>query len=849
MINRRNFFKLGAATVAGASLLVNKEASAQAQELQKGGKDYSFLSGTERDSVPTACSLCASRCAALAFLDGDYVVKMEGQPDSERTLGKLCAKGQAGHTQVYDPDRILQPLRRVGKRGEGKWEKISWDTALADLTERLKKLRDEGQPEKFMFHHGWISASADRLLNKVFLPSYGTATIADNSCLGQSARLMAHELTWGGHDDSWDFDNTRYVLNFGSNVLEAHTNHVALARRLSYALVDRNMKMVSFDVRLSNTAAKSHTWIQIKPGTDLAVILAMCHVVMAEGLYQGQGEAFLAYCQVTPNPNASTQEKITALNEYLSGFTPEWAEKISGVSASDIKEIAIEFASARPACVISSRGSTAHHNGVETERAVQMLAALTGNIDNPGGRCMGVVPEWKFPTGPQDKPEPKRLEILEGFEGDVALPIHGVGHQVFNMIKDGSAGRPEVYMWYNYNPVFSNGNSKENINILKDESLIPYTVAVTPFYDESSALADLILPDAVYLETYDFEEGVSPTQIPEYYIRQPVIKPQGEARDFKDVCCELAQRMGFPLGFDSAEEFLEMSCELTPAVKQKAGGFKGMKKWGVWYDKQARPDYYSYRQPVSDELLQAEGVILDEATGVYWNWKLSGAKSEEDASSQGYRHTPDAYKGYVAQKFGDVVYTGFTPDRINKSGYFEIYSPILAEMNLSPLPHYEPIPNHQDLKADEIILTTYRVNVQTLSKTQNCRWLDEISEDNPGWINPKTAEVNGIEDGDKVRLTTRIGEIETTVRLTENVVPGVIAISSHGGHWEYGRYASGKKAPFSLDNDAPYEDLKWWNTDDDVHPNWIIDNQPEPISGQQKWMDTVVKISRVQVSV
>lgn len=847
MINRRNFFKLGAATAAGASLLVNREAGAQTQELQKGGKDYSYLSGAERDSVPTACSLCASHCAALAYLDGGYVVKVEGQPESLRTLGKVCAKGQAGHMQVYDPDRLLHPMKRTGKRGEGKWEKISWDAALNELTERLQKLRDEGHPEKFMFHHGWISDSADRLINKVFLPSYGTATVADNSCLGQSARRMAHELTWGGSEDSWDFDNTRYVLNFGSNVMEAHTNHVALARRLSYALVDRNMKMVTIDVRLSNTAAKSHRWIEIKPGTDLAVILAMCHVVMSDGLYREQGEAFLEFCQVTPDPNASMEEKITALNEYLSGYTPEWAEKISGITASNIREIATEFANAHPACVISSRGATANHNGVETERALQILAALTGNIDNPGGRCMGVVPEWKYPTGPENKPESRQLEILDGFEGDVALPVFGVGHQVFRMIKDGSAGRPDVYMWYNYNPVFSNGNSNENINILKDESLIPYTVAVTPFYDESAALADLILPDAVYLERYDYEEGISPAQIPEYYIRQPVVKPRGEARDFKDVCCELAERMGFPLGFTSAEEFLEQSCELTPAVKEKAGGFRGMKKWGVWYDKKAKPLYYSYKQPLGPESLQADGVILDEATGVYWNWKLSAAASEEEARNQGYRNTPGAFKGYVGQKFGGVVYKGFTPGRINKSGYFEIYSPILAAKDLSPLPRYVPIPDHQDLKADEIILTTFRVNVQTLSKTQNCPWLDEISEDNPGWINPETAEPRGIRDGDRVRLKTDLGEIETIVRLTQNVVPGVIAISSHGGHWEYGRYASGKKAPFSIEKDAPYthEELKWWNTDDDVHPNFIIENKPEPISGQQEWMDTVVSISKI----
>ena len=845
MVNRRRFLTLGAVAASTAPVLVsNKVEAGEKQVLAKGGKDYSYLSGTEREAIPTTCALCASRCAAIAYIENNYVVKLEGQPESGRTLGKLCAKGQAGHTQVYDPDRILQPLRRVGKRGEGKWEQISWEAALSDLGSRLQALRNDGQPEKFMFHHGWISASADKLINKVFLPTYGSATIANNSCLGQSARLTAHELTWGESDDNWDFDKTRYILNFGSNVMEAHTNHVALARRLSYALTDRSVKMVTFDVRLSNTAAKSHTWIQLRPGTDSAVILAMCNVIMSEGLYQGKGEDFLNFCQVTAEPMASLAEKVAALKDHLATYTPAWAEEISGVSAEDIKDIAIEFARQSPACIISSRGATAHHNGVDAERAIQMLAAITGNIDNPGGRCLGVAPDWHYPTGPEDKPAARRLEILEGFKGDVALPIHGIGHQVFSMIKDGNAGRPDVYMWYNYNPVFSNGNCQENIEILKDESLIPYTVAVTPFYDESAALADLILPDTVFLETYDFEDGISPTQVAEYNIRQPVIKPRGQARDFKDVCCQLAKTMGFPLGFESGEDFVRQACELTPSIKEKAGGFDGMKQRGVWQDQQAKPAYYTYKQIINDEELQKDGVIFDAASGVYWNWKDAGAANAEDALGQGYRQTPGAYRGYVGQKIGATVFRGFQPGRINKSGYFEFYSSLLADLNLPALPTFTAAPEHQDMPADSLILTIFRINVQTLSRTQNCRWLDEISDDNSGWINPATASDRGIVDGDRIKISSPLGEIETIARVTHNVVPGVIAISSHGGRWEYGRYASGKKAPFAIDQDAPYEKLIWWENKG-AHPNWIIDNTPDPVSGQQKWMDTVVSVAKV----
>jgi anaerobic selenocysteine-containing dehydrogenase len=618
---------------------------------------------------------------------------------------------------------------------------------------------------------------------------------------------------------------------------------VALARRLSFALTDRNVKMITFDVRLSNTAAKSHSWIQIRPGTDAAVVLAMCNVVMAENLYRGRGEDFLEFCQVTPHPNTSTQEKIESLNDHLAAYTPEWAEEISGVSAELIREIAVEFATAGPACVISSRGASAQYNGVETERAIQMLAALTGNIDTPGGRCLGVAPQWNHPTGPEDKPDLRRLKILDGFEAAAVLPIHGVGHQVLRMIKDGRAGRPEVYLWYNYNPATSNGNIQENIDILKDSSLIPFTVAVTPFYDESAALADLILPDAVYLETYDFEDGVSPAQVPEYYIRQPVVPPRGEARDFKDVCCDLAQRMGFPLGFDSAEEFVEQSCKLTPDVKEKAGGFGGMKKRGVWRDPKAEPAYHSYRKIVSAAAVHEDGVIFDGPTGVYWNWKIAGAASESEARSTGYRDTPGAYKGYVGQTIWGAVYEGFRPGRINKSGYFELYSADLAAKGWPPLPSYTAIPEHQDMKADELILTSFRVNVQTLSRTQNCMWLNEIDVDNSAWINPETAAANGIGDGDRIKIRSPLGEIETVAKATENVVPGAIAMSSHGGRWEYGRYASGKNAPYSLEADHPYEELKWWSHDG-AHPNWIIDNSSEPISGQQRWMDTVVSVRK-----
>lgn len=839
-INRRDLFKLGIASAAVLATgdVIGSSALAGTVDFLEGGKDFSPKTGAERKMIPSACWSCVTRDSMIGFVEDGRLVKLEGQPNSIRGKGKICAKGTAGINQLYDPDRILHPMKRTGKRGEGKWKRISWDEALSDLAGRLKKLRDEGHPEKFMFHYGRMKASSSKIVKSVFLSSYGTKTICNHTSICEGGKWVGQELTWGKHYDNWDFDNTKMVVNFGSNCLEAHTNSIPVSQRLISAIVDRGVKMYTFDVRLSNTAAKSTEWVPVKPGTDRAVVLAMCKVIMDAGLYD---KDFFNFIKATKNRKALIDEKAAALKAHLAKYTPEWAEKISGVPAAKIKSIALELAKTKPACVISYRGAVAHHHGADTERAIQMLAAITGNIDNPGGRCKAVAPHWKYPKGPKNKPKAKKLKILDGFHGDIAYPNHHANHQVLKMIKDGKAGRPEIYMWYCYTPVYSHGETQENIDILKDENLIPFTVAVTPYYDESAALADLILPNPSYLEWWDWEDMVSPTQIPEYYIRQPFVKPLGESRDFKDVVCELADRMGFPLGFSSAEEFVKMSCEKTPAVKA-AGGFEYMKKHGVYHDPKAKPKYYTYKKEVKAEDLKKDGVIFDEAAGVYWNWKKAHAKSEAEAKKNGYLHTKNAYKGYVGQEIDGKVYKGFKPDKVNKSGYFEVYSELLEMKNLPAIPSFTPVPTYEKMGPDDLILTSYKVAVHIHSRSANCKWLTEIAHDNPAKINTVTAKRLGIKSGDKIKIKSDIGEIITTADVTEGVVPGIVAISHHLGHWEYGRYASGKKAPFAGDNDPDLK-LKTWSTHG-VHPNWIMANKPDPISGQWAMLDNVVKVAK-----
>ncbi len=858
MTNRRDFLKLGGAAaavgLAGATGVARGDELVQSADvwdgpLLKGNKDFSPITYKEREAVPSACWQCVTRCPMIGYVENGRLVKISPQLNSIRTEGTLCAKAQAGVNQVYDPDRILFPLRRVGARGEGKWKRITWDEALGELATRLQKLRDEGRPENFMFQYGRMKASSSKLIKSLFLANYGTGTIGNHTTICEADKWIAQELTWGGHYDNWDVDNTRFVLNFGSNVFEAHTNHNPVAHRLTHALIDRGVRMVTFDVRFSNTAAKSSEWVPIKPGTDTAVALAMCNVVMEEDLYEGEGREFLRFCRVTSDVNASTDDKIAALKAHLAQYTPEWAEEISGVTAGKIRALAREVALGRPSCIISYRGAVAHAYGVEAERAIQMLAAITGNVDNPGGRCKAVGAKWKYPKGPKNKPKSRKLAILDGFEGQVALPNHHVAQMVLPMIRDGSAGRPEIYMWYCYQPVYSNGDCQGNIDVLKDETILPFTVAVSPFYDESSSLADMILPDATYLERWDWEDMVSPNQVPEYYIRQPIVPPLGEARNFADVACDLAERMGFPLGVKTMEEFVKQSCEMTSAVK-KAGGFDFMKANGVYHDPEQAPAYFSYLREIPADALGAEGVIFDEATQVYWNWTKSKAKSLEEALENGYAASGKSYKGYVGQRIGATVYRGFPPDKVNKSGYFEIYSEIMEQKGFNPMPSFIPIPAHAQMKPDELILTTYKVNVQTHSRTQNCKWLSEIYHENPAWINPETAAQRGIVDGDLITVLSDVTTITTKARVTPAVAPGVVSISFHCGHWRYGRYASSQPTPAELRSDVPDPDGSriWWEGRNGVHPNWVIPLTADPIGGQMPWNDTVVTVEKAVVA-
>ena len=837
-LNRRNFMQLagagGAALAAGAG--GSEKALAGSVKLIEGGKDFSPVTGKERKAIPSACWTCVTRDSMIGYVEDGRLKKLEGHPQSIRGLGKLCAKGQAGVNQVYFPDRILYPMQRVGKRGEHKWKRISWDAALDLIASKLKPLRDAGTPELFMYHYGRHKASQASTMYD-FMAAYGTGTIGNHTSVCEAGKWVGQESLWGGMYDNWDYDKTDFVAIFGSNQFETHTNHIPTSQRLIRAHVDRGVPIYTFDVRLTNTAAKSTEWVPINVGHDGLVMLSMCNVIMNEGLYRKDHFKFM---RVTKNYHDTLDQKIAAVKANVAKYTPEFAEKHSGVPAAKIREIARGFAKAKSACLVTYRGTVMHYHGADQERAAMLLSAITNNLDRAGGRVMGVGAGWKAPSSKKAKVH-KALHIKDGFPGEAAYPTHHVSHQVLPLIKDGQLGRPKVYWWSCYNPAFINGNNKEAQEILKDEKLMPFTITSTITYDESSQFADLILPDVTYLERWDWEDMVSANQIAEFYIRQPLVKPLGEARCQGDVWPELAKRMGFELAYKNKEDYVRQSCEMTPGVKE-AGGFEYMKKHGVWHDPKAKPNYGFYEQKVD---VSGDGVIRDDKTGVYWNWKKAGVASAAEAKSKGYLGVKGAKKSYVAQDIGGTAYLAYPPNtKFTKAGYLDFYSDNFAKKGFPAFPTYTPIPEHVKMAKDELILTTYKVAVHSHSRTAHCKWLTEIKHDNPGWINSKTAAERGIKDGDKIKVHNGIGEVMTTAYVTEGIIPGIIAISHHLGRRHSGIYGSGKSSPIN-GGASPDPDAKnmWWDKHG-AHPNTVIPNSSDPISGTQRWMDTVVRVEK-----
>ncbi|MCL5961945.1 MAG: molybdopterin-dependent oxidoreductase [Chloroflexi bacterium] len=577
-ISRRNFLKVGLAG-AGALAMENTIVDLlKAGELIEGGAGVSRTTNAPRIPIPSTCLECEARCGIIGFLEEGRLVKIEGNPRDLNNRGRICARGQAGVNLVYSPDRLLYPIKRVGLRGQGKWKRISWDEAFTEVSSKLKVLLDEGRQDELVFYSG--PEGMDGLIRR-FLRAFGISGVED-AAAHSANRWIARELTWGAGEEIADVGSSKFILNFGANPYEAHPHFVPLVQRLVEGRMN-GARLITFDCRLSNTASKSDKWFPIRPGTDGLVALAMANVIMQRGLYDAN---FLENW---------TNYKPDALTQHLSQYTPEQAESESGVRASDIVQLAVEFATTKPAVAIAGGGTSGHSNGVQNQRAIALLNAVTGNIDVRGGACLPRFYQFSEP-----QPEPKvALKISQSVRpSSFPLASYSVPQAVMSTIKE-QKDEVSVLIAFQANPAFSNPEPELTAAVLKDEKLIPYFVAVDSFMSETAALADVVLPASTYLESWGIHSGPAYQLIPAVVLRQPVVKPQGESLPAHDILIELARQTGG--GMERYFSFGDMESYISTAIGgieglAKAGGLKYLKTNGVWLDASAPIDYHSYQK-------------------------------------------------------------------------------------------------------------------------------------------------------------------------------------------------------------------------------------------------------------
>jgi thiosulfate reductase/polysulfide reductase chain A len=527
-LSRRDFLKFaGAAT--GALAIGQFVPPLVAQAAREAGN----LDASDSGYITTMCEMCVWRCGVLAKVKDGRVVKLEGNPEHPHSRGNLCPRGQSGLMNTYDPDRVLTPLIRVGKRGQGLFRKASWDEALDVVAKNMLKIKETYGPEAMVFSstHNLSQVQFENLLYAFGSPNYGT-----QRSLCFNAMITAFSLTYG----------VEFILMVGRNMMEAIST--SETSELSHA-VDRGAKLVYLDPRYTKTAAKATEWLPIRPGTDAAFLLAMINVIVSNEL---------ADCEFVKQYVIGCDGIQDAMRQY----TPEWAETITGIPAKDIERIAREYAAAGKNALAHPGWRTSNFvNSFQTERAIATLNALSGNVLTPGGCLSAEVTAEGAGLGLPKQPPYPRVSSLRLDGVPWKYPVVPLKLGVFQELRDAILmGEPyQAHGWFisRQNPILS---LPDRSRTLEAFAKMDFIVTVDIILNDTAWFSDVVLPEASYLERYDPLNIVGDKA----FIRQPVIEPQGEGKSALWIYKQLGERLGLGDYFQYEDEQDYIRQQLAP---------------------------------------------------------------------------------------------------------------------------------------------------------------------------------------------------------------------------------------------------------------------------------------------
>jgi thiosulfate reductase / polysulfide reductase chain A len=533
-LSRRRFLQI-TSTAFGAGAI--------ATHLPPFARDSEAAAGASVKQVPTFCEMCFWRCGGIAHVRDGKLWKFEGNPIDPQSRGRLCPRGTGAIGAHYDPDRLQKPLLRKGERGKEQWAAVSWDEALGFIADKMKKIKAEQGAESIaMFNHG----IGVRFIQHV-LKSYGAVNFAGPSfaqCRGP--RDVGFVLTMGtdlGSPEPTDIENTDCLVLIGSHLGEnMHNSQVQEFARA----VERRIPIIVVDPRYSVAASKAKYWLPIKPGTDLALILAWMNVLLNEGLYDrefvGQyGHGF---------------DKFVA---EIKPCTPEWAAAETGIDAKLIRVTAREFASHRPASLIHP-GRRVNWNGDDTQRsrAIALLNALLGNWARKGGIFMSNSLKLAgYPLPPYPKSDRPLADNPNGEKYPFATEAVTTGIRAATL-----TGKPyPIKGWFVYSSdiIHALPNTAETLKAIDQLDLL---VVIDTMPSEIAGYADVVLPEVTFLERHD-ELLAGWGRQGWLALRQPVVDAPHDQKPGWWIAKQLAGKLGIPecMPFKDMEEYLAARVE------------------------------------------------------------------------------------------------------------------------------------------------------------------------------------------------------------------------------------------------------------------------------------------------
>ncbi|HYU20128.1 MAG TPA: molybdopterin-dependent oxidoreductase [Chloroflexota bacterium] len=822
--------------------------------------------------VPTICFNCEAGCGLLAYVDKEtlQVRKFEGNPHHPGSRGRNCAKGPATLNQTYDPERILYPLKRVGPRGGGQWERTTWDEALEAIAAEIRRAIEEDRHNEVMYHVG--RPGEDGYVERV-LQAWGVDGHNSHTNVCSSGARLGYDLWQGMDRPSPDHANARFILLLSSHLETGHYFNPHAQRIMDGKM--RGAKLAVMDPRLSNTASMADYWLAPYPGTEAAILLAIGNEIIQHDAFDRDfvrrwtnWDQYLR--EERPELELSFDSFVACLKGLYADYTPEYAERESGVAGDVIRELAVEIARAGSAFSTHVWRGAASGNlgGWQVARCLELLNVLTGSIGTPGGTSPN---GWdKFVPAPFKTPPPQKVWNELTWPREYPLAHHELSYLLPHFLKEGR-GKLAVYFTRVYNPVWTNPDGAQWIEALRDESKIQIHACLTPTWSETAWFADYVLPmghggerhDTMSYETHSAKW---------LGFRQPVTRVAME-------------RMGRQVRFtyeanpgevwEEDEFWIELSWRIDP------DGSLGIREY---FESPYRPgervtidEYYRWMfensVPGLPETAAAEGLTPLEYMRRYGSFTIQKDVYElherrlTESELEGAETDP--LSGVISRRDAAIgvqidgrPYAGFpTPSR-----KLEFYSKTLKDWNWpeQALPGYIKSHVHWetvDRAAGEFpLIATFRLPTLIHTRSGNAKWLYEISHSNPVWMHPEDAVRLGLATGDLVRLWTEAGYFVSKIWVTEGIRPGVVACSHHLGRWRLSESQGMERWSSALVDLQEQDDGRWhmrqlhgiepwksedpdsqrvWWSDAGVHQNMTFPVHPDPVSGMHCWHQKV----------